>query len=393
MWGRLVSIAVVLALVASVAWALWPRPVSVETAIVGTSDLVVTVEEDGISLIREVFHVSVPVMGRLTRVGLHAGDIVLEGQVLASIQPAVPGLLDERIRRVAEAAVQTASAGIAVAEASLAQAVSNSNFAQAELERTIALTNRGLISTQAEQRAVLAAETAQKGVEAARASLLMHQSELEGAQAALIEGGSSTTSVCCVEVKSPASGRVLSVFAESEQVMQTGMPLMDIGDPTDLEVQVEVLSNDAVRIANGAAATVEDWGGAPLRAEVVLVDPMAATKVSALGIEEQRTGVTLRFLDGPESRPGLGHGYRVTARIVVWEGKSLVTVPLGALFRSGEDWSVFVVQDGMARGRILTLGQRNADYAEVLSGLTPGETIIIRPGDNVMDGRSVASWN
>lgn len=393
MWGRIVSVAVILALVASVAWALWPRPVSVETAIVGTSDLVVTVEEDGTSLIRDVFHVSVPVMGRLTRVSLHAGDSVLEGQTLASIQPAGPGLLDERTRRVAEAAVQAALAGIAVAEASLAQAESSSNFAEAELERTIALADRGLVSTQAEQRAVLAAETAQKGVEAARATLLMHQRELDSAQAALIEGGSSTASACCVEVKSPASGRVLSVFAESEQIMQPGTLLMDIGDPSDLEVQVDVLSNDAVRIAGGARATVEDWGGEPLRAEVALVDPMAATKVSALGIEEQRTGVTLRFLDGPESRPGLGHGYRVTARIVVWEGEDLVTVPLGALFRSGENWSVFVVEDGAARLRTLTLGQRNADEAEVVSGLEPGETIIIHPGDNVVDGRSVTSWN
>ncbi len=245
-------------------------------------------------------------MGRLTRVGLHAGDSVFEGQTLASIRPAGPGLLDERTRRVAEAAVQAASAGIAVAEASLAQAQSSSNFAQAELERTIALADRGLVSTQAEQRAVLAAETAQKGVEAAQASVLMHRRELESAQAALIEGGSSTTSACCVEVKAPASGRVLAVFAESEQVMQPGMPLMDIGDPSDLEVQVEVLSTTRCGSPTAPQRQSRIGAASPLRAEVVLVDPMAVTKVSALGIEEQRTGVTLRFLDGPESRPGTG---------------------------------------------------------------------------------------
>ena len=393
MWGRIVSIAVVLVLAAAVGWALWPRPILVETAIVQAGDLQVTVEEDGISRIREVFHVSVPVMGRLTRVALHAGDNVLEGQMLASIQPVDPGLLDERSRRVAEAAVQAAQAGIAVAEAGLAQAEANSSFAQAELERTTTLAERGLVSTQAEDRVILAAQTAEKGVEAARATLLMHQRELESAQAALIEGASSITGACCIEVKAPASGRVLSVFAESEQVMQPGTPLMDIGDPDDLEVQVDVLSNDAVRIVEGARATVEDWGGEPLAAEVVLVDPMATTKVSALGIEEQRTGVTLRFLDGPESRPALGHRYRVTARIVVWEGKDLVTVPLGALFRSGEEWSVFVVEDGVARLRTLALGQRNTEHAEVISGLKLGETIIIHPGDNVVDGRSVTSRN
>lgn len=393
MWGRLVSIAVILALAFGVGWALWPRPISVETAVVGTSDLQVTVEEDGTSRIREIFHVSVPVTGRLTRVSLHAGDSVSEGQTLASIQPVDPGLLDERSRRIAEAAAQAALAGISVAEAGLAQAEANSNFAQAELERTTTLAERGLVSTQAEDRVILTAQTAEKGVEAARATLLMHQRELESAQAALIEGGSSATGACCVDVTAPASGRVLSVFTESEQVMQPGTPLMDIGDPDDLEVQVDVLSNDAVRIAEGASATIEDWGGEPLRAEVVRVDPMAATKVSALGIEEQRTGVTLRFLDGPETRPALGHGYRVTARIVVWEGKDLVTIPLGALFRTGEEWSVFVVEDGVARLRRLALGQRNTEHAEVVSGLEFGETIIIHPGDNVADGRSVTSWN
>lgn len=393
MWGRIVSIVIILALGASVAWALWPRPISVETAIVGTGDLEVTVDEDGISRIREVFHVSMPVMGRLTRVSLHAGDSVVAGQTLASIQPAGPGLLDERSRRVAEAAVQAAEAGIAVAEAGLAQAVASNNFAQAELGRTTTLAERGLASTQAEQRADLAAQTALKGVEAARATLLMHQRELESAQAALIEGGSSTTVACCVDVKAPTSGRVLAVLTESEQVMQPGTPLMDLGNPDDLEVQVDVLSDDAVRIAKGARAIVKNWGGNPLRAVVDLIDPVASTKVSALGIEEQRTGVTLRLLDGPESRPGLGHGYRVTASIVVWEGKDLTIVPLGALFRSGEDWSVFVVEDGAARLRMLTLGQRNAEYAQVTSGLKPGEEVILHPGDNVLDGRSVTSGN
>lgn len=393
MWGRIVSIAVVVAIGAGVAWAVWPRPIAVETATVGTSDLVLTVAEDGTSRIREIFHVSVPVTGRLTRVGLHAGDSVVQGQTLASIQPVGPGLLDERSRRVAEAAVQGALARISVAEASLAQAQANRDHALADMQRAVTLAERGLISTQAEERAELTAETAQKSVEAARATLLMHQRELESAQASLIEGESSTTDACCVEIKAPASGRVLSVFSESEQVMQPGMPLMDIGDPSDLEVHVDVLSRDAVRIVEGARASVEDWGGDPLRAEVALVDPIAATKVSALGIEEQRTGITLRFLDGPETRPGLGHGYRVTAVIVVWEGKNLVTVPLGALFRSGANWSVFVVEGGAARLRTLTLGSRNAEIAEVTDGLAPGETIIIHPGDNVVDGRAVVSLN
>lgn len=389
MWSRIVSAVIVLAIVAAVAWALWPRPLSVETATIERGSLQVTVEEDGTSRIREIFRVSAPIAGRLTRVTLHAGDGVTAGQTVASIQPAGPGLLDERSRRMAEASVEAAQAGITLAEAGLAQAEAESAFAQTELARTEALAEKGLVSTQIEERAILAAGTASKAVEAARATLLMRQRELESAKAALIEGEGSDAGPCCVEVKAPASGRVLAVLTESEQVMQPGTPLLEIGDPADLEVAVDVLSSDAVRIVEGAPATIEGWGGEPLRAEVAQIDPIATTKVSALGIEEQRTRVVLALLDGPEKRERLGHGYRVTAHIVVWEGKDLVLVPMGALFRTGQEWAVFVVEDGKARLRTLTLGQRNAEHAEVAAGLEGGETIIVHPGDTVEDGRSV----
>jgi HlyD family secretion protein len=393
MRGRVIVIVVFLAMAATVAWAVWPRPVGVETAIIETGDLLVTVEEDGISRIREVFHVSVPVTGRLTRVSLHVGDSVTAGQTLATIHPVAPGLLDARSRRVAEAAVEAALAGIAVAETGVAQAEANKTFLDSELRRTATLAERGLVSTQEQERARLAAETAQQAVEAARATLLMHQRELESAQAALIDDDGSEAGSCCVEIKAPAAGRVLSIFTESEQVLQAGVALMDIGDPTDLDIEVDVLSTDAVRIGVGASATVDNWGGSPLRAEVVRVDPMATTRVSALGIEEQRTKVTLHLLDGPETRRGLGHGYRVTARIVIGEAHDAVLLPLGALFRTGADWTVFVVEDGVARLRTLTLGQRNADHAEVIEGLAQGETIIVHPGDTVVDGTAVAPIN
>ena len=214
-----------------------------------------------------------------------------------------PGLLDARSRRVAEAAVEAALAGIAVAETGVAQAEANKTFLDSELRRTATLAERGLVSTQQQERARLAAETAQQAVEAAQATLLMHQRELESAQAALIDDDGSEAGSCCVEIKAPAAGRVLSIFTESEQVLQAGAALMDIGDPTDLDIEVDVLSTDAVRIGVGASVTVDNWGGSPLRAEVVRVDPMATTRVSALGIEEQRTKVTLHLLDG---KPGAG---------------------------------------------------------------------------------------
>jgi HlyD family secretion protein len=389
MWSRLLTLCIILSLVAAAAWALWPRPISVETASIAAGSLVVTVEEDGTSRISEVFHVSAPILGRLKRVGLHVGDAVTQGQTLASMEPVAPGLLDERTRRVAEAAVQAAAAGVTMAEAGLAQARATDTFAQEDLERSILLSERGLVSTQALQRARLAAETAQQSMDAAEATLQMHRQQLQSAQAALIQGDAPTAGPCCVNVVAPVTGRVLAVFSESEQVLQTGAPLMDIGDPDLLEVQVDVLSSDAVRIVRGARASIVDWGGAPLRAEVAQIDPIATTRVSALGIDEQRTRVTLRLLDGPETRTGLGHGYRVTAQIVVWEAAEVVLVPLGALFRTGSDWSVFVIEDGTARLRTLSLGQRNGEGAEVKDGLALGETVIMHPGDTLADGRSV----
>ena len=392
MWGRLVSAAVVVLILASAAWALWPRPTTVEVATIANRDLQVLVEEEGTSRIREVFRVSAPVSGSLTRVSVHAGDAVTEGQAVATIRPVDPGLLDERSRRIAQATAQAAAAAVDLAAANLAQAEAQQGFAAAELERTLSLADRGLVPTRIEQQVVLAASTAQANVSAAQATLLMRQQELESAQASLTEGsGETEANTCCVEVRAPASGQVLSVLTESAQVVQPGTPLLDIGDPGDLEVVIEVLSSDAVRISEGAEATIEGWGGEPLAARVTRVEPTATTHISALGIEEQRTRVTLDFTDEPAKRLRLGHGFHVIAKVVVWEGDSLVAVPMGSLFRHGDQWAVFVVQDGVATVRVVTLGERNPDYAVVETGLVPGEEVIIHPGDTIADGVHVVS--
>jgi HlyD family secretion protein len=189
-------------------------------------------------------------------------------------------------------------------------------------------------------------------------------------------------------VRSPAGGHILEVLTESEQVVQAGTPLMDIGDPADLEIVVEVLSSDAVRIAEGAEATIERWGGEPLRARVQRIDPVAVTRVSALGIEEQRTRVVLELKDAPAVYARLGHGFRVVARIVIWRNEVLA-VPMGALFRRGDDWVVFVDEGGTARLRRVELGHRNDTAAEVIGGLEAGETVIVHPSDTLEDGYSV----
>jgi HlyD family secretion protein len=392
MWGRLVSAIVVALILASAAWALWPRPTAVEIVTIANRDLQVLVEEEGTSRIREVFRVSAPVGGSLTRVTVHAGDVVTEGQAVASIRPVAPGLLDDRSRRIAQATAEAAASAVDLAAANLAQAEAQRDFAAAELERTLTLADRGLVPARIEQQVVLEASTAESNVSAARATLLMRQQEFERAQASLIEGdGDTEASVCCVEVRAPASGQVLSVLTESAQVVQPGTPLLDIGDPGDLEVVIEVLSSDAVRISEGATATIEGWGGEPLAARVTRIEPTATTRISALGIEEQRTKVTLAFTDEPGKRQRLGHGFHVIAKVVVWEGHSLVTVPMGSLFRHGDQWAVFVVEDGVATVRVVTLGERNPDYAVVESGLAPNEVVILHPGDTITDGVRVVA--
>ena len=241
------------------------------------------------------------------------------------------------------------------------------------------------------QKAMLDVATAQTGVDAAKATLVVRQRELESANANLIEAQPSTCDSSCVDIQSPASGKVLSVLTTSEQVVVAGTPLLTIGDPKDLEVAVDLLSRDAVVVQPGDHATIESWGGPTLKAVVERVNPSAVTKVSALGIEEQRVSVVLKLLDAPQGGTQLGHDFRVVARIVVWHGDDLVAVPMGALFRQGDDWAVFVVDKGTAHLRKIVLGHQNTNFAEVTSGLQPGDTLILHPGDRVSEGTSVTS--
>jgi HlyD family secretion protein len=392
MWGRALSIAVVLVIIGAVSWVLWPKPLAVETAIIAKGDLTITVEEEGTARISEVFRVTAPVTGKLVRVALHPGDTVQLGQSIASLEPVAPVLLDERSLRIAQAALEAAEAAVLLAETALTQAEAQRDYAQSEAERKQALSERGLVSRQVEEQALLAAENGQKNVDLARATLTIRQQDLAGARATLMdEDGTENPDSCCADVLSPIKGQVLTVLTESEQVVQAGTPLLEIGDPTKLEVAVDVLSSDAVRISPLAQASIEGWGGEPLAAQVVRVSPTAFTKVSALGIEEQRTEVVLRLMDAHSKWARLGHGFRVVARIVVWEGKDRVLAPIGALFRRGEAWSVFVVENGRANLRGITVGARNSSFAEVSAGLEAGDIVINHPGDNVSNGTAVTT--
>ncbi|MBA4325063.1 MAG: hypothetical protein C0426_08455 [Rhodobacter sp.] len=386
---RLIPIASVLAVLAFLVWAFLPRAVEVELADVVPRPLEVVVEEEGEARIREVFTVSATIAGKLQRIGLHAGDEVSEGEPVASIGPAAPVLLDSRARAVAEAAAAAAQAATELARAQLAQAEASRDFAQGEANRAVALFQKGAMSARAHDTAIREQRTAEAAVASAVANLAVREKELESALAMLRPDAPGNGSSCCVDILAPVSGKVLRVLTESEQVVQPGTPILELGDPGNLEIVVELLSRDAVRVAEGAAATVSGWGGPSVAAQVERVEPSAVTRVSALGIDEQRVTVVLRLTGAPDAWQGLGHGFRVIARIALWREEGVLTIPVGALFRDGPDWATYVVRDRRAEVQRIVLGERNEDYAQVLEGLAAGDRVILHPSDQVVPGVSV----
>jgi HlyD family secretion protein len=381
---RLIPIAAALAVLAFLVWAFLPRPVEVELGEVAARPLEVAVEEEGEARIREVFTVSATIAGKLQRIGLHAGDEVAEGQPVASIGPAAPVLLDSRSRAVAQATAAAAQAATELARAQLAQAEAMRDFAASEASRAVALFQKGAMSARAYDNAIREQKTAEAAVSSAVANLSVREKELESALAVLQSDETGTGSSCCVDILAPVSGKVLRVLTESEQVVQSGTPILELGDPGNLEIVVDLLSRDAVRVAEGASASVSGWGGPAIAAVVERVEPSAVTRVSALGIDEQRVTVVLRLTGAPEDWQGLGHGFRVIARIALWREEGVLTIPVGALFRDGPDWATYVVRDGRAVLQRITLGERNEDYAQVLEGLSEGDRVILHPSDQVV---------
>jgi HlyD family secretion protein len=393
-WARVrrrLGFALATAVIAAVmGWAFVPRPVPVDVAAVSRGPMIVTVDEDGRTRIKERYVVSAPLAGRLLRIELHPGDCVEAGKtVIAAIEPSDPSLLDARAREEAEARLGAARAALDQAGPNLERARTAHSFAASELRRIRkAFENRA--ATRAEFDAVEQRErTTHEEMRAAEFALRIAEFERNLAQAALSHGGDGgvTGGRLRFEISSPITGRVLRRFQESATVVSPGSQLVEVGDPADLEVEVDVLSRDAVRIKPGDRVLLEDWGGAaPLTARVRLVEPAAFTKVSSLGVEEQRAYVVADFVDPPEKRATLGDAYRVEARIVVWESDNVLKVPAGALFRHGDDWAVFVLARGRVEVRPVKLGQRNASEAEVITGLTAGDTVVQYPSDRIRAG-------
>ncbi|MFC2969935.1 efflux RND transporter periplasmic adaptor subunit [Acidimangrovimonas pyrenivorans] len=389
-------IAGAVAVVAVGGWlALRPIPVPVDLAEVTQGPMEVTVNAEGVTRIHNLYHISSPVSGLVLRSPVEVGDPVVAGKTLvAAVEPGEPAFLDERSRLQAEAAVKEAAAALKLAEANIAAARSALDYSEAQMARYQRLYDNGNLSAQEYQRQRADLETKKAQLAAAEAERDLRQSTLERQRATLTgpqvpEAGDDLTD-CCIRLTAPVSGQVLSVVNTSQRMVAAGEALLTVGDPKELEVSVDLLSSDAVRLKAGATATVDRWGGdGLLQAKLREIEPSGFTKVSALGIEEQRVKAILDFTGPPARRAGLGNAYRVYVRIVEWQAPDAVQVPIGALFREGADWAVYVDGSGVARKRVIKLGRRNDEVAQVLDGLKPGDEVITHPSDRVAEGVQV----
>jgi HlyD family secretion protein len=375
----------------AIAVGLRPAAVPVETAAAARGTLRVTVDEDGRTRVTDRYTVSAPLAGTVARPALRAGDSVQQGQIVARLVPLAAPLLDPRARTEAEARVAAARAALSQAGTTVASARAAADFARRDAERQRALFGPGAASRQAVEEAELADRTRQEELASAQFGERVAASEVRLAQAALARLGRGAGSTDQFPVRAPVRGVVLRLFQESEGVVQPGMPLMEIGDPAALEAVVDVLTTDAVDIRPGAPVRLERWGGdTALSGHVHRVDPSAFTRLSALGVEEQRVNVVLH-LDEPRSRwAALGDGFRVEASILTWEGRNRLLVPGGAVFRQGEQWAVYVVEAGRARLQTVVIGRRNDSEVEVVRGLREGAKVVLYPTDNVGEGVRVA---
>lgn len=398
-WRKIVLVAAAVVVAALVAHGLMPSPVEVELTKVKRGPLSVSVLEEGKTRVINRFIISAPVNGFMRRIALKAGAVLSKGAPVAELEPLRSDALDERSRAGAEARVNAARAALSAAQENAGAVRALAERAIAEYERIKELHAEGYISKKELDAAEAEARSLRAGLRSAEFRVQVSSFELKEARAALdhsfgdavtVGGGSQKP----VTVRSPVDGFVLKIYGESERVVKAGEALMEVGDPSALEVVTDVLSDDAVRIGPGTRVLYDRWGGdATLEGRVLTVEPFGFTKISALGIEEQRVFVVAGITTPYEERKRLGDGYRVESRFILWEGESVLQAPSSALFRKGDGWAVFTVSNGRAVMTAVKLGHRSGLSAEILSGLKEGQEVVTHPDDAVSDGGKVKVKN
>ena len=382
---RIVMILAAVVAAILIALAFRPKPVQVETARAVNGPLQVTVDEDGETRAHDRFTLAAPIAGRLSRIELHEGDEVGPSTVIATISP-LP--LDAREAAEIRARIQAADARQREAEQQLARWENDHAQAQRDLNRARALAKDRIIARQELEQAESKQVSTTKEVEAAKFRVESAAADVEREKAGLISLEAQQNQASkLVAIRPAARSRILRILEKSERVVPYGTPLVVLSNPNKIEIVVDLLSTDAVKVKPGAPVIIENWGGPkPLRARVRNVEPYGFTKVSALGVEEQRANVIADFVDRPD---GLGDGYRVDARIVIWESPSVLKIPASALFRVGQEWNAFVIGNGRARRFPVEVGHRNASEAEIVTGLTEGAEVVLHPANDLKDDARV----
>jgi len=385
-------IVISLLIVGLLTWGFWPQPVLVESAPASRRPLTVSIEEEGRTRVIDRYVISAPVSGVACRLQLDVGDAVKQGQVLLGISPLQSQVLDPRTRAQAQARVAAAESALRSARETATAAAEAEQLADNELQRLRPLMEKNLVarddfdraSTEARTRAAMR-RSADFNVEVARYELAAARTALQ--YSGSVDGSGPTERVL---VRSPIDGRILKVARQCEGPVTTGEALVEVGDPRALEVEVDVLSADAVKIGPGMPVLFERWGGdQPLQGRVRVVEPVGFTKISALGVEEQRVLIIADFTSPAEQWQRLGDGYRVEARFILWQQDDVLQVPASSLFRYQDGWALFVVEDQRAQRRVVKVGQRNGLAAQILQGVSEGEQVISHPGDDIEPGTPV----
>ncbi len=388
---RLLWSLIALTLAAVLVWGLTPAPVRVETARAAVAPLQVTLEEEGRTRVRDRYVLSPPVAGYLRRIAIRVGDPVRAGQTLAVLEPLRAEALDDRRRAEAQARVDAATAGLSAAGEAVNAALTDAALAKSEFDRLQKLMPTQAVTEQQLAAARAASQRAEAALRSARFSEDVARHDLQAAQTALRYAGEPAAArQGALALKSPADGAVLRILRDSEGVAAAGTPLLEVGDPAALEVVVDVLSADAVQLQAGMPLRLERWGGEPLDAVIRRVEPVGFTRVSALGVDEQRVTVVADIVSPAALWVRLGDGYRLEARFLLWSAERVLQIPAAALFRQGAGWAVFRVTDGRARLTPVTVGHRNGLEAEILGGLREQAVVVVQPDGRLQDGARVS---